>query len=147
MSTCGLWFQWDSNIKIQADLIIILKNCLLVIWQQSLTSSHFNYLYNNSTTWNQTLQELCVAKYSTKIPYNMKRKFKQWLSTIQQNKQSPLTSNHWTFKRPWHDDMTLENQVLAWDMHKNVAYWTGWWYPNSLLDNWTSNSNTDINKW
>jgi hypothetical protein len=73
--------------KIQADLIIILKNCLLVIWQQSLTSSHFNYLYNNSTTWNQTLQELCFAKYSTKIPYNMKRKFKQWLSTIQQNKQ------------------------------------------------------------
>jgi len=34
-------------------------------------------------------------------------------------KQSPLTSYHWTLKRPCH--MMLEIQVLVWDRHKNVA--------------------------
>ena len=36
----------------------------------------------------------------------------------QQNKQSPFTLTHWTYKRPRH---MMEIQVLAWDRHKHVA--------------------------
>jgi len=37
----------------------------------------------------------------------------------QQNEQLPFTPKHWTQKRQQH--RVLENHVLAWDRHKNVA--------------------------
>jgi len=40
-------------------------------------------------------------------------------NSININKTSAITSNHWTPKTPQH--MTLEIQVIAWNMHKNVA--------------------------
>jgi len=53
----------------------------------------------------------------------MKRKFKQWWSSIlPRSTKRTITSHHnwthWTQNRPRH--MTLEIQILALDKHKNV---------------------------
>ena len=37
----------------------------------------------------------------------------------QQNKQPPLSSNHWKQKSPW--NLLLEILVLVWDRHKHVC--------------------------
>ena len=57
----------------------------------------------------------------------MNKKFKQLCITIPpiSTKQSPLTSNHWTQKKPW----------LNWSIGCQPH-----------LDNWISNDNTHINK-
>jgi len=51
----------------------------------------------------------------------MKRKFKQWWSSIPPISTKRTITSHlnWTQKRPRH--MTLEIKVLAWDSHKHVA--------------------------
>ena len=43
----------------------------------------------------------------------------QQFHQYQQNKQSPFTLVNWTQKTPWH--MTLEIQVLAWGVYKNMG--------------------------
>jgi len=52
----------------------------------------------------------------------MKRKFKQWWSTIPWRSTKPTIISHLnSLNRDKTIDMTLEIQVLAWDGHKNVA--------------------------
>ena len=66
----------------------------------------------------------------------MKRKFKQWWSSIpptqyQQNAQSPLTLSHWTQKkRPW--QLMLKIEVLAWDRHKKCSAHSNGYFSNSV---------------
>jgi hypothetical protein len=81
----------------------------------------------------------------------MKRKFKQWWSSIppistKQTLTPHLNWTYWTPKKLWH--VMMEIHVLIWDRHKNVAglNWLMWSPLPPLLDNWISNGNTNINK-
>ena len=93
---------------------------------------------------------------STEIPFNsfshiyvLKRKFKQWRSSIPpiSTKRTTicyLNWPHWTQIRSWH--MALEIQVLAWDRHKNVAVLNRPMRSQPRRDIRISNGNTNVNK-
>ena len=78
----------------------------------------------------------------------MKREFKQWCSPIPPISTIwTITSHHkwthWTQKRPRH--MTLETQVLAWNMHKTVSDLKRLKESQPFyFDNWIFNGNTYI---
>jgi hypothetical protein len=64
----------------------------------------------------------------------------QQFHQYQQYEQLPLTSNHWTQKKPQY--VTLESHVPPWDKHKNVVGLNRLMgFQPSPLDNWISNGN------
>ena len=125
-----LFFQWQYRYYTW--------NCFIIFMVTTFNYDIYLYiLWPFVTSKNNIDNQMCMVSFF----FIMKRKFKQFkvylspspsflfwkeilISDCQQflqyqNKQSLLTSNHWTLQRP--RLMMLEMQVLASEMHTNVA--------------------------